>query len=112
MKKIEAIIRNFKLSEVRLALSAIGISSMTITEVAGLGHQEGYIENYRGIKNHVDFLNNLKIEIIVADELIDDCIEVICSAARTGQVGDGKIFVTDVEKIIRIRTGEENENAV
>lgn len=112
MKKIEAIIRPFKLDEVRAALAEIGISSMTICDVKGLGQQEGYVQHYRGVKNQVDILPNIKIEILIKDELVEDCVETICSAARTGKVGDGKIYITNIEKIVRIRTREEDKNAL
>lgn len=112
MKKIEAIIKPFKLDDVREALSDAGITGMTVTEVKGFGRQKGHTELYRGAEYMVDFLPKTKIEIIVADELLDQCVETIMEVARTGKIGDGKIFVTPIEKIIRIRTGEENESAV
>lgn len=112
MKKIEAIIKPFKLDDVREALSDAGITGMTVTEVKGFGRQKGHTELYRGAEYMVDFLPKTKIEIIVADELLDQCVETIMDVARTGKIGDGKIFVTPIEKIIRIRTGEENESAV
>ena len=112
MKKIEAIIKPFKLDDVREALSEAGITGMTVTEVKGFGRQKGHTELYRGAEYMVDFLPKTKIEIIVADEILDICVETIMEVARTGKIGDGKIFVTTIEKVIRIRTGEENESAV
>lgn len=112
MKKIEAIIKPFKLDDVREALSDAGITGMTVTEVKGFGRQKGHTELYRGAEYMVDFLPKTKIEIIVADDILDLCVETIMDVARTGKIGDGKIFVTPIEKIIRIRTGEENESAV
>jgi len=112
MKKIEAIIKPFKLDEVREALSDIGVSGMTVTEVKGFGRQKGHTELYRGAEYVVDFLPKIKLELVVADEQVDGAIDAIITAARTGKIGDGKIFVTSVEKIIRIRTGEVDEAAV
>lgn len=112
MKKIEAIIKPFKLDDVREALSDAGITGMTVTEVKGFGRQKGHTELYRGAEYMVDFLPKTKIEIIVADDLLELCVETIMEVARTGKIGDGKIFVTSVEKIVRIRTGEEDESAV
>jgi nitrogen regulatory protein P-II 1 len=112
MKKIEAIIKPFKLDDVREALSEIGVSGMTATEVKGFGRQKGHTELYRGAEYVVDFLPKVKIEIVVEDEKTDDCIEAITKAARTGKIGDGKIFVTNVERVVRIRTGEEGPEAV
>ncbi|MFD0965672.1 nitrogen regulatory protein P-II [Seminibacterium arietis] len=112
MKKIEAIIKPFKLDDVREALSDIGITGMTVTEVRGFGRQKGHTELYRGAEYMVDFLPKVKMEIVIADELAGQCIETIIEVAQTGKIGDGKIFVYDVERVIRIRTGEENENAV
>ncbi|PKH00480.1 nitrogen regulatory protein P-II [Paraglaciecola sp. MB-3u-78] len=112
MKKIEAIIKPFKLDDVREALSEVGISGMTVTEVKGFGRQKGHTELYRGAEYNVDFLPKVKIELIVANEQLERCIEVIMNTAQTGKIGDGKIFVSDVERVIRIRTGEENEEAV
>lgn len=112
MKKIEAIIKPFKLDEVRETLSEIGVSGMTVTEVKGFGRQKGHTELYRGAEYVVDFLPKIKLELVVADEQVDGAIEAIITAARTGKIGDGKIFVTSVEKIIRIRTGEIDEAAV
>lgn len=112
MKKIEAIIKPFKLDDVRAALSDVGIAGMTVTEVKGFGRQRGHTELYRGAEYMVDFLPKVKIEIVVADDDVDRCLEVIVEAAQTGKIGDGKIFVSDVRRVIRIRTGEENEDAV
>lgn len=112
MKKIEAIIKPFKLDDVRESLSDIGITGMTVTEVRGFGRQKGHTELYRGAEYMVDFLPKVKMEIIVPDEQVEQCIEVIIETAQTGKIGDGKIFVYDVERVIRIRTGEENEDAI
>ena len=112
MKKIEAMIKPFKLDDVRESLSDIGISGMTITEVRGFGRQKGHTELYRGAEYMVDFLPKVKLEVVVPDELVDQCIEAIIETAQTGKIGDGKIFVYNVERSIRIRTGEENEDAI
>ena len=112
MKKIEAMIKPFKLDDVRESLSDIGISGMTITEVRGFGRQKGHTELYRGAEYMVDFLPKVKLEVGVPDELVDQCIEAIIETAQTGKIGDGKIFVYNVERAIRIRTGEENEEAI
>ena len=112
MKKIEAIIKPFKLDEVREALSEIGVSGLTVTEVKGFGRQKGHTELYRGAENVVDFLPKVKIEIVVLDETVDNVIEAIVKAARTGKIGDGKIFVSNVEQVVRIRTGESGETAI
>ncbi|AAU37033.1 MULTISPECIES: nitrogen regulatory protein P-II [Basfia] len=112
MKKIEAIIKPFKLDDVRESLSDIGITGMTVTEVRGFGRQKGHTELYRGAEYMVDFLPKVKLEIIIPDELLDQCIEAIMETAQTGKIGDGKIFVYNVERVIRIRTGEENEDAL
>ncbi len=112
MKKIEAIIKPFKLDDVRQALSEIGVTGMTATEVKGFGRQKGHTELYRGAEYVIDFLPKVKIEVVVADGLVDQSIETITNAARTGKIGDGKIFVTDVQRVIRIRTGEEGEDAI
>jgi nitrogen regulatory protein P-II 1 len=109
MKKIEAIIKPFKLDEVREALSDVGVTGLTVTEVKGFGRQKGHTELYRGAEYVVDFLPKIKIELVVAD---DPAIDAIVKAARTGKIGDGKIFVTSVEQIVRIRTGETNEAAI
>ncbi len=112
MKKIEAIIKPFKLDEVREALSALGVSGLTVTEVKGFGRQKGHTELYRGAEYVVDFLPKVKIELVVADTMVETAIESIVKAARTGKIGDGKIFVSDVAQVIRIRTGETGETAV
>ena len=112
MKKIEAIIKPFKLDDVREALSEIGIMGMTATEVKGFGRQKGHTELYRGAEYVVDFLPKVKIEAVVADDQVDSCVEVITEAARTGKIGDGKIFISTVERAIRIRTGESDNDAL
>ena len=112
MKKIEAVIKPFKLDEVREALSEVGVSGLTVTEVKGFGRQKGHTELYRGAEYVVDFLPKVKVEVIVGDALVERAIESIVRAARTGKIGDGKIFVTDVDQVIRIRTGESGESAV
>jgi nitrogen regulatory protein P-II 1 len=112
MKKIEAIIKPFKLDEVREALSALGVSGLTVTEVKGFGRQKGHTELYRGAEYVVDFLPKVKVELVVADNMVDDALEAIVKAARTAKIGDGKIFVTSVEQVIRIRTGETGEDAI
>ncbi|OZA28477.1 MAG: transcriptional regulator [Hydrogenophilales bacterium 17-64-11] len=112
MKKIEAIIKPFKLDEVREALSELGVTGLTVTEVKGFGRQKGHTELYRGAEYVVDFLPKVKVEIVVADNLLDRAMEAIIVAARTGKIGDGKIFVTAVEQVVRIRTGESGEAAV
>ena len=112
MKKIEAIIKPFKLDEVREALSDVGVTGLTVTEVKGFGRQKGHTELYRGAEYVVDFLPKIKLEIVVAEASVDLAIEAIIKAARTGKIGDGKIFVSAVEQIVRIRTGETNEAAI
>ncbi|HEY9145299.1 MAG: P-II family nitrogen regulator [Hydrogenophilales bacterium] len=112
MKKIEAIIKPFKLDEVREALSDIGVTGLTVTEVKGFGRQKGHTELYRGAEYVVDFLPKVKVEIVVADSLLERAMEAIITAARTGKIGDGKIFVTAVEQVVRIRTGESGEAAI
>ena len=112
MKKIEAIIKPFKLDEVREALSDIGVTGLTVTEVKGFGRQKGHTELYRGAEYVVDFLPKVKLEVVVADSLLKRVMEAITSAARTGKIGDGKIFVTAVEQVVRIRTGESGEAAI
>jgi nitrogen regulatory protein P-II 1 len=112
MKKIEAIIKPFKLDEVREALSEIGVTGMTVTEVKGFGRQKGHTELYRGAEYVVDFLPKIKLELVVADAQVERAIEAVVNAARTGKIGDGKIFVTSVEQVIRIRTGESDEAAI
>ena len=112
MKKIEAVIKPFKLDEVREALSEIGVSGLTVTEVKGFGRQKGHTELYRGAEYVVDFLPKVKIEIVVPDDAVETAIDSILKAAHTGKIGDGKIFVSPVEQVIRIRTGETNESAI
>ena len=112
MKKIEAIIKPFKLDEVREALSEVGVSGLTVTEVKGFGRQKGHTELYRGAEYVVDFLPKVKVEMILADAMVEHAIEAVVKAARTGKIGDGKIFVTEVTQVIRIRTGESGEAAV
>ena len=112
MKKIEAVIKPFKLDDVREALSDIGITGMTVSEVRGFGRQKGHTELYRGAEYMIDFLPKVKVEIVISDDLLEQCIEAIIDTAHTGKIGDGKIFVYDVANVIRIRTGEENEEAL
>ena len=112
MKKIEAVLKPFKLDEVREALSEVGITGLTVTEVKGFGRQKGHTELYRGAEYVVDFLPKVKVEVVVADKDVQGCIDAIIKAARTGKIGDGKIFVNTVEQVVRIRTGETNEAAV
>ena len=112
MKKIEAIIKPFKLDEVREALSEIGVTGLTVTEVKGFGRQKGHTELYRGAEYVVDFLPKVKIELVIPATLQESAIDAIVKAARTGKIGDGKIFVTTVEQVVRIRTGETNEAAI
>ena len=112
MKKIEAIIKPFKLDEVKDALDKVGVTGITVTEAKGFGRQKGHTELYRGAEYVVDFLPKMKVEVVVNEGDVERCIEAIVNSARTGKIGDGKIFVTGVERIVRIRTGEENENAV
>jgi len=112
MKKIEAIIKPFKLDDVREALTEIGVTGMTATEVKGFGRQKGHTELYRGAEYVVDFMPKVKIELIVSDDQTESCLGAITEAARTGKIGDGKIFVSDVERVIRIRTGEEGDEAI
>lgn len=112
MKKIEAIIKPFKLDEVRESLSEIGVTGLTVTEVKGFGRQKGHTELYRGAEYVVDFLPKVKLEIVVAESLLDRAMEAIVNAARTGKIGDGKIFVSNVEQVVRIRTGETGEEAI
>jgi nitrogen regulatory protein P-II 1 len=112
MKKIEAIIKPFKLDEVKDALNAIGVQGITVTEVKGFGRQKGHTELYRGAEYVVDFLPKVKIEIIAADSLVTKIISTIETSAKTGRIGDGKIFVTPVEEVVRIRTGERGESAI
>lgn len=112
MKKIEAIIKPFKLEDVKDALTEAGITGMTVSDVKGYGRQQGHSELYRGAEYVVDFLPKIKLELIVAEEDVESTIEVITEAAKTGKIGDGKIFVSPIEKIVRIRTGEEDEEAI
>jgi nitrogen regulatory protein P-II 1 len=112
MKKIEAIVKPFRLDDVREALSSIGVTGITVTEVKGFGRQKGHTELYRGAEYIVDFLPKVKLEIIVTEAQVDTCIEAIIQSARTGKIGDGKIFVTSVERVIRIRTGETDADAI
>jgi nitrogen regulatory protein P-II 1 len=112
MKKIEAIIKPFKLDEVKEALHGIGIQGMTVTEVKGFGRQKGHTELYRGAEYVVDFLPKIKVEIAVSDEMADKAVQAIVQAANTGRIGDGKIFVLPVEEAVRIRTGERGSDAV
>ena len=112
MKKIEAIIKPFKLEEVKDALAEVGIEGMTVTEVKGFGRQKGHTEIYRGSEYTVDFLPKIKIEIVLGDNLVEAAMSAIVKAAKTGKIGDGKIFVTAVEQVVRIRTGETDESAV
>ena len=112
MKKIEAVIKPFKLEDVKDALSQAGVTGMTVSDVKGYGRQQGHSELYRGAEYVVDFLPKIKLELIVADENVDSTISVIIEAARTWKIGDGKIFVSPIEKIVRIRTGEQDEEAI
>ncbi|OOZ04734.1 P-II family nitrogen regulator [Solemya velum gill symbiont] len=112
MKKVDAIIKPFKLDDVREAMSDIGITGMTATEVKGFGRQKGHTELYRGAEYVVDFLPKVKIELVVAEEQVDQCIEAITNASRTGKIGDGKIFVSPIEQVVRIRTGETGKEAI
>jgi nitrogen regulatory protein P-II 1 len=112
MKKIEAVIKPFKLDEVREALSEVGITGLTVTEVKGFGRQKGHTELYRGAEYVVDFLPKVKIEVVIGDKEAQNVMDAIIKAARTGKIGDGKIFVTNVEHVLRIRTGETGESAV
>lgn len=112
MKKIEAIVKPFKLDDVREALADVGIAGMTVTEVKGFGRQKGHTELYRGAEYQVDFLPKVKIEIVIDDDRVDVAIETILKSAKTGKIGDGKIFVTTVEQAIRIRTSEQGDEAI
>ena len=112
MKKIEAVVKPFKLDEVREALAEVGVTGLTVTEVNGFGRQKGHSELYRGAEYVVDFLPKVKIEVVVTEKMLESAIEAIVKAARTGKIGDGKIFVSTVEQVVRIRTGETNEAAV
>jgi nitrogen regulatory protein P-II 1 len=112
MKKIEAIIKPFKLDEVREALNDLGVSGLTVTEVKGFGRQKGHTELYRGAEYVVDFLPKIKVEVVVTSAMLDSVVDAIVKAANTGKIGDGKIFITPVEKVIRIRTGETDDAAI
>ena len=112
MKKVEAIIKPFKLDDVREALSSIGATGLTVSEVKGFGRQKGHTEMYRGAEYQVDFLPKMKLELVVADDLVDQTVEAIVENAKTGKIGDGKVFVYNVEHAVRIRTGEEGDEAV
>ena len=112
MKKIEAIIKPFKLEDVKDALAEIGITGMTVSEVKGYGSQKGHSELYRGAEYVVDFLPKIKMEMIVSEDMVEKTTDTIVEVARTGKIGDGKIFVSDIEKVIRIRTGEEDSEAI
>ncbi len=112
MKKIEAIIKPFKLDEVKDALNALGIQGMTVTEVKGFGRQKGHVELYRGAEYDIAFIPKVKIEIVVADAIVDKVVATIMEKAKTGKIGDGKIFISKIEEIIRIRTGEKGETAI
>ncbi|MCX8083456.1 MAG: P-II family nitrogen regulator [Calditerrivibrio sp.] len=112
MKKIEAIIKPFKLDEVKEKLTEIGIRGITISEVKGFGRQKGHTELYRGAEYVIDFIPKIKIELVLPDEMVDDAVRVIAETARTGRIGDGKIFVSSIDSVVRIRTGETGENAL
>ena len=112
MKMVTAIIKPFKLDDVRAALSDIGVSGMTVTEVKGFGRQRGHTELYRGAEYVVDFVPKTRVEVAVRTELVDQVVEAVLKAAKTGKVGDGKIFITDIERVVRIRTGESDEQAL
>ena len=112
MKKVEAIIRPFKLEDVKIALVNLGIVGMTVSEVRGFGRQKGQVERYRGSEFTVEFLQKLKIEVVISDESVDSVIKSIADAAKTGEIGDGKIFVSSIESVVRIRTGEIDDSAL
>ena len=112
MKKVEAIIKPFKLDDVKAALAALGVEGMTVSEVKGFGRQKGHTEIYRGSEYTVDFLPKIKVEMVIADDLLDGAVQAIVKAARTGKIGDGKVFVSPVEDAVRIRTEEKGERAV
>ncbi|MGF1740942.1 nitrogen regulatory protein P-II [Vibrio profundum] len=112
MKKVEAIIKPFKLDDVREALAEVGITGMTVSEVKGFGRQKGHTELYRGAEYMVDFLPKVKLEIVVTSDVLDQCVDTIIETAQTGKIGDGKIFITDIERVVRIRTGEEDDDAI
>ena len=112
MKKIEAIIRPFKLEDVKIALVNSGIVGMTVSEVRGFGRQKGQVERYRGSEFTVEFLQKLKVEVVVEDEMVNSVIDAIAEAAKTGEIGDGKIFITSIDSVVRIRTGDKDEEAL
>ncbi|GAB5441036.1 MAG: P-II family nitrogen regulator [Fuerstiella sp.] len=112
MKKLEAIIRHYKLEDVKTALTTIGVNGMTVSEVRGFGRQRGHKETYRGAEYTVDFMPKVKMEIVVSEDQLEGAVNAVCEAARTGQVGDGKIFVSSLEQIVRIRTGESGTEAI
>ena len=112
MKKLEAIVRHYKVEDVMTALTGIGIQGMTVSEVRGFGRQRGHKETYRGAEYTVDFMPKVKMEVVVADEQVEAAVDAVCEAARTGQVGDGKIFLMSLEQVIRIRTGESGDEAI
>ena len=112
MKKIEAVVRHFKLEDVKSAITEAGVQGMTVTEVRGFGRQKGHKETYRGAEYIVDFMPKVKIEVVVADDTVEKVVEAIVNAARMGQVGDGKIFISSIEQVTRIRTGELDESAI
>ena len=112
MKKIEAIIRPFKLEDVKIALVNSGIVGMTVSEVRGFGRQKGQVERYRGSESTVEFLQKLKVEVVVEDEKVNSVIDAIAEAAKTGEIGDGKIFITSIDSVVRIRTGDKDEEAL
>ena len=112
MKRITAIIKPFKLDEVKEALQEVGLQGMTVIEAKGFGRQKGHTELYRGAEYMVDFLPKVKLEIVVNEEVAEQCVDTIIETAQTGKIGDGKIFITDVERVVRIRTGEEDEEAI
>jgi nitrogen regulatory protein P-II 1 len=112
MKKVEAIIKPFKLEEVRDALAAVGVEGMTVSEVKGFGRQKGHTEIYRGAEYTVDFLPKIKIEVVLPDSMASAAVEAIVKAAKTGKIGDGKVFVSDIDRVLRIRTGETDEEAI
>lgn len=112
MKRITAIIKPFKLEDVREELSKVGVKGITVTEVKGFGRQKGHTELYRGAEYVIDFLPKVKVEVAVSDDIVDECVETIVRAAQTGKIGDGKIFIDNIESAIRIRTGEEGDSAL
>ena len=112
MKKIEAVIKPFKLDEVKDALNAMGIAGMTVTEVKGFGRQKGHVELYRGAEYDISFIPKVKIELVVSDAVADKAVATILEKAKTGKIGDGKIFITRIEEVVRIRTGEKGESAI